>query len=221
MRLEEHCVDLEKIEEVLALPADHPERRHAETCPRCTSLVASYRSFVDAVADADADIDWARSVLDARIRDGARRWSPRPGTPSLRRSMWSVFRRPAFVVALATLVIGVVAVWTLRSPERETFRGNRTESAEVVLHPPVVTTPGAIKLSWDVVPGADRYQVRIYGPDMSEIYRPAAGPETSLTLSRSALPADLPADLSLSWQVDALSNGDVIASSAPGSIRTR
>jgi hypothetical protein len=216
--MEEHCIDVERIEEVLALPPDHPERRHAETCPRCVSIVASYRSFVAAEPDEDAGLDRAQPALDARIREEAGRWIPHK--PALRssRSLWDVFRRPAFVVALATLVIGVIAVWTMRSPERETFRGNETKTAEFVLHPSVVGADGAIQLSWAAVAGADQYQVRIYGPDMSEIYRSSPAAETSLTLSRSSLPADLPSALDLTWQVYALAQGDVVASSAPGSI---
>jgi hypothetical protein len=218
MRLEEHCIDLERIEEVLALPADHPERRHAETCPRCASLVASYRSFVAAEPDPDAGLDQARPALDARIREHAQRWIPPRPAPTVSRSFWDVFRRPAFVVAFAAAVIGAAAVWMLRSPERETFRGNRTESTEFALHPAIVAADGAIQLSWSPVTGADQYQVRVYGPNMAEIYRSKPAADTSLTLSRSSLPADLPAELNLTWQVYALAQGDVVGSSAPGSI---
>jgi hypothetical protein len=218
--LEERCIDIERIEEVLSLPADHPERRHAETCPRCMSLVASYRSFVDAEPVADAGLDEARPALDARIRDDARRWIPQRPAPSLKRSMWDVFRRPAFVVAMVTFVIGAVAVWTLRAPEREMFRGNRTESTGFVLHAAEVDPDRAIHLSWEPVTGADQYEVRVYGPDMAEVYRSAPASETSLTIPRASLPADLPAALDLTWQVYALAQGDVVGSSAPSSIRT-
>jgi hypothetical protein len=222
MRVEEHCIDIERIEEVLALPADHPERRHVDTCPRCTSLAASYRSFVEAQPDEDAGLDQARVVLDTRIRDDARRWSPPQAarSPLSRASMWDVFRRPAFVVAFVSAVIAAVAVFTLRSPERETFRGSRTQATGFVLHPADIAADGTIHLSWEPVTGANEYQVRIYGPDMSEIYHSSPAAETSLTLSRSVLPGDLPASLNLTWQVDALTQGDVVGSSAPGSIQT-
>jgi hypothetical protein len=45
--------------------------------------------------------------------------------------------------------------------------------------------------------------------------------ETNLVVEPSALPANLPPTLDLTWRVSALSQGDVIATSAPGSIRTR
>ena len=47
-RLSADCIDVEEIGGVLELPAGHPSRRHAESCPRCRSLAASYVSFVAA-----------------------------------------------------------------------------------------------------------------------------------------------------------------------------
>jgi hypothetical protein len=69
--------------------------------------------------------------------------------------------------------------------------------------------------------GADQYQVRLYGPDFSEIFRSANTAATSMTIPPDRFAAKLPPTLDLTWRVFALSQGDVIATSAPGSIRTR
>ena len=69
--------------------------------------------------------------------------------------------------------------------------------------------------------GADQYQVRLYGPDFSEIFRSANTTATSLTVNPDRFAAKLPSTLDLTWRVYALSQGDVIATSPPGSIRTR
>ena len=68
---------------------------------------------------------------------------------------------------------------------------------------------------------ADAYQVRLYGPDFGEIYRSANTAAASMTVDRASLPPGQSSHLDLTWRVFALSQGDVIATSAPGSIRTR
>lgn len=217
----EQCIDVERIGEVLKLPSDHPDRRHADTCPRCASIAASYRDFVTAEGLADSGIEQARPALDAHIRDGAARWSP-PGTTSsaARASQWFGFRRPLVLVTSAAVVIAAVALWRMQRPQDDVLRDGAATHAPFALNEAEVRADGSIRLSWTPMPGADQYQVRIYGPEMSEIYRSAATSETMLTIDRSALPARLPPTLDATWQVDALAGGDVIETSAPGSIRT-
>jgi hypothetical protein len=118
------------------------------------------------------------------------------------------------------VLIAVVALWTSRGPEEMVLRDDATSAAAFVLHPAEIRNDGGIALSWSPMAGADRYQVRVYGPDLSEVYRSPDVAETSLLVDRSALPTDLPPALDLTWRVYGLSEGDIVGLSAPGSIRT-
>ena len=90
------CIDVESVAEILELSPGHPERRHAETCPRCRSLVDSYRSFIEAQDTDGSGIDDVRGALTAAVQKDAVAWSDRmPGqlwqrrVPRRRRSMSS------------------------------------------------------------------------------------------------------------------------------------
>ena len=70
------CIDVQNIGAVLSLRADDPVRIHANECPRCKSLLASYQAFVDAEPTEGSDLERVRGMLDARIRADAARWKP-------------------------------------------------------------------------------------------------------------------------------------------------
>jgi len=217
--VETRCIDPEGIAAVLELPADHPQRVHAETCPRCRSLVASYRSFIDAEPAEGSDLERARPLLDARIRADAARW--RPAQAASRSFSWRRFFRPVPLVAAALVVIAAGALWMSRQPEQSSVRESTSPQHAFALSPAQVAADGSVHLRWSPMTGADQYQVRIYGPDFGEVFRSPDVAQTSFTLDRSSLPNNLPPTLDLTWRVYALSHGDVIATSAPGSIRTR
>lgn len=219
--METQCIDVERIGEVVDLAADHPDRLHTGSCPRCRSLFESYLAFVKAEAVAGSGVEKARTSLDARIRDAAEKWTPAEtrSSPLARGPWWRGLLQPAPILAGAAVVIATVFVWTSRGPEEGVLRDDATEAQAFSLQPAQVGADGDVRLSWTPMAGADGYQVRIYGPDLSEIYRTANLSEASAVIDRSALPADLPATLDLTWRVYALSEGDVIEVSAPGSIR--
>jgi hypothetical protein len=220
--MDDQCIDVERVAEILDLPADHPDRRHADECPRCRSLVASYRSFLRAEPVADSRIERARDLLDARIREAAQRWLPGEArtAPPPRPPWWRVFLRPAPVLAASAALVVVMVLWTTRSPEETVLRDDGKESRPFAVHTAEVGSDGSIRLSWNPMPGADQYEVRVYGPALGEVYRSPMTTETSLVVERVTLPADLPKTLDLTWRVYALSLGDVVEVSAPGSIRT-
>jgi len=219
--MEAHCIDVESIGEVVDLPEDHPRRRHASECPRCRSLVESYLEFVQAEPVAGSGVEGARAVLAARIREGAERLIPSQARTSSisKEPWWRGFLRPAPAFAVVALVAVAAMVWTSRQPQESVLRDDAVDAQPFSLQPSRVAGD-AIHLSWTPMAGADGYQVRIYGPDLSEVYRHPETSETSAVVARSALPDGLPPTLDLTWRVYALSGGDVIETSAPGSIRT-
>lgn len=219
--MEAQCIDVKRIGELIDLPADHPDRRHADVCPRCRSLLDSYLAFMQAEGVAGSGVERARKTLDLGIREGAEKWIPaQTRSSSLARApWWRGLLKPAPLLAGAAVVIASVFVWNSRGPEEGVLRDGAVESQPFSLLPAEVGSDGALSLSWTPMAGADRYQVRVYGPDLSEVYRHADVAETQTVISRSVLPTDLPPTLDLTWRVYALSEGDVVEVSAPGSIR--
>jgi hypothetical protein len=221
--LDTKCIEIEKIAEVADLPDDHPTRRHVENCPRCRNLLRSYRKFVLAEPVAGFGIDGARKKLDALI--DAKVAEKRPTTsPRSLMSLSSVlhrFLRPVPLLATgAAAVLVAVAVWQSSGPEGIRLR-NKPTPQTATLAPAEVRPDGSIALLWVAVSGADSYQVRIYGPGLTEIYRHPNVAETTVLIDRSLLPSDLPPSFDLMWRVYALEAGDIIEVSEPGSIRTR
>ena len=209
------CIETERIAGVLALPDDHPERKHAESCPRCRALVDSYRAFIDAEPVEGSGLEQVRGVLDAHIASEARRWMPdaRPA----RAVWWRTLLRPAPLLAAGMVVIAA-AWWFTRSPEESITRGNAPQAQGFVASAAQVRGDGGIELSWTASPGADRYRVRIYGPDLHDLYLSEDVTGTSLVVPSAALSADLPRPVDLTWEVQARSGADILTVSTPGSI---
>ena len=211
--MEVPCIDTERIAAVIELPQDHPERLHADTCPRCRSLADSYRSFIATETVQGSGLGEARGALDAHIRSEGARWMPGAPVPT-RTWSWRALLRPAPLMAAAAVAL-VATWWFTQDPEQSITRGNAPPSQSFVLHTPESRPDGAVALSWSAVNGADRYEVRVYGPDLHEVYRSEAT-TTSLVVPRNALPAASPGDLT--WEVRARLGSDEIGVSPPGSI---
>jgi hypothetical protein len=184
-------------------------------------LVESYLAFMQAEAVAGSGVEKARKSLDVRIREGTEKWIPAETRSSslAGEPWWRGLLKPAPVLAGLAVVVAAVFVWTSRGPEESVLRDDAPEAQAFSLQPAEVGSDGALHLAWTPMMAADSYQVRIYGPDLSEIYRTANVAETSAVIDRSALAADLPPALDLTWRVYALRQGDVVEISAPGSIR--
>ncbi|HEU4929795.1 MAG TPA: hypothetical protein VFU38_08190 [Candidatus Krumholzibacteria bacterium] len=219
--MEAHCIDVEQIGEIVGLPEDHPQRRHALSCPRCRSLLASYREFVKAEPVGGSGVEKARAPLDDHIRAGAERWiaSQAPASSQVREPWWRGWLKPAPLLATAAVAaIAAVMLWNARTPQEGALRDGNSGAQPFSLQPARVDAE-SIHLSWTPMPGADRYEVRLFGPDLSEIYRHPETAQTKVVIPRSALPSTLPPSLDLTWRVYALSGGDPLEASAPGSIR--
>ncbi len=221
--MEARCVDIEQMGEVVDLPAGHPLRRHVEDCPRCRNVLRSYQKFVAAEPVEGFSIDAARRKLDALIdtKVGERPVASRPSSNGFSLDWLRGFWRPVPLVAVAAVAVVAATLLWQQSRESDGILLRDESVTQSALPPADVRADGSIRLKWAAVPGADAYQIRIYGPSFTEIYRHREVTETSAIIERSSLPADLPPTLDLMWRVYALQAGDIIATSEPGSIRTR
>jgi hypothetical protein len=210
------CIPLEALGTLDALPPDHPMRRHAATCPRCSSLLFAYESFVRADAVQGADAPEAERRLDAfitrRVQGGEPEPAPVARAPKRGRGRW--FELPAFRFAAAAvalvLIATVVARWQPWAPERIVYRGEGDAAIEV--EPAQLLADGAFELRWTAVPGADSYRVTILGADLSELARLPLPNQVGARFDPKSLAAGQTAAY---WRVEALREGGVIASSAP------
>jgi len=220
--LKTSCIETERIGDVLEMAADHPERLHLESCPRCRNLVRAYSAFMRAESPSGARPDAARAHLADVIRRAAgemesRSPAPRPRGFSFRRL------RPAHLglAAAVVVVLAAVAVWRNRGPEAPLLRNEPVrESGAFSLLPAVVEPDGTVRLAWEPAPRAEHYEVRVYGPELDEIYihPPVIACAIALDLADLPVTPDAPG---LVWRVYALRAGDVVGISTPGSIPLR
>jgi hypothetical protein len=225
------CIDVERIPEVLKLRADDPERRHVETCPRCSAILASYRAFMKAEIIAGSDPDDADTRLTAFLT--SKIGAPQDATEDvtgaedlsrkgfLPRIIEGFFMRPAWVAALLLIIVAGVFLWRPWTSEQTVLRG----SSQVGVPQPLTLSapqklPGdRVRLEWTPMAGADSYQVRLYDKYLNGIARLEPTHETELIIDRSMLPIETPDELI--WRVVALKRGDEIGSSDPASLVLR
>ncbi|MBN1884347.1 MAG: hypothetical protein JW876_02325 [Candidatus Krumholzibacteriota bacterium] len=216
------CIDPESIEEVLALPPDSPRRRHLEECPRCSSMLLLYRSFMAGEAAAGSDPIDADARLEAFMRDataagtdpGGREQRSRPA-----RLAGILVSRPVLATAASVLIVAAVLWWSPWTDRAPVLRGEGEAppaSRPVSLLAPRTVDDGAVMLSWRSLDGADAYLVRVRNADLEEIAGFGPSPDTVLVLQRSMLPAGTAA--TVFWRVIALTRGDETGRSAPASI---
>lgn len=207
-----------------------PRLAHLRACGRCRALLASLERFeakpddVPAAQRADARERLARARRDwpqAEPGPAARRAGPAGGWPAGwfgpgARAAW----RPALAVAaLAIVAASVHLAGRPTSPGRDAAvlrSGEERPVARPALAalPPLHGGSGTV-LRWHTLPGADAYEVTLYGAAFESLARVTAGRDTQLalgTLERAAGPAGAGAAY---WQVVALRAGDVLAESAP------
>ena len=64
----EICLTAAELPAVMALPSDHPRRRHLETCPHCRALRHAFAEFLDPSGGDDPELDDADARLGARVQ---------------------------------------------------------------------------------------------------------------------------------------------------------
>jgi hypothetical protein len=214
------CIDVEQIGEVLELPPDDELRLHVEQCPRCSSLLASYQAFiVGEPADADNLADAETRLMEYIHRQTGAGEPPKPqGDPRtgeggvLARLKATFFPAPAWVAA-ALVVVAAVAWWQPWKTTGQPALRSVSRTSLIEIAQPQPTAGGAVRLDWEAAEAADGYRVVLYDRELKEVVRLDAGTETSLDLTRAALPDGAPR--LLICRIAALKDGDEIAESAP------
>lgn len=214
------CIPVEALGTLDALPADHPMRRHAATCPRCSSLLFAYAEFARAEDVEGADPADAERRLDAFIEREVERGragaAPVTGAPKPGRGRWfdvPVFR---FAAVTAAIVLAAVVVWQWQPWGRDEIvyrSGAGGAAGAIAVETPRVLEDGALELAWSEVPGADAYEVALLGPDLAELALFPVRGATSLRVDATRAAG------AAYWQVGALREGGVIANSAPEPLR--
>ena len=111
-----------------------------------------------------------------------------------------------------------VLFWQDHQPASPVLRTDGTSRAgTLTLRPAETLADGAVRLVWTALEGADRYQVRLYGPELDEIHRLPAVADTTVVIRLSEIPVPAGAP-GLVWRVHALRGADEVAVSPPGSI---
>lgn len=203
------------------LPPESPEHRHIASCTQCRARWLDYQSFMAAhelpqearAAEARAAIDeWLSREVEG-IPTEVRRPASAPDS----------FRPVALKwAAAACSVLGIAALTTwYAGPRRPTsvLRGiDPHERGRLSLVAAKVGADGVARLTWHSQPGADRYEVRIYGPDLALITRLDAGADSSVTVPGNSLGHAPRPGSEVSWQVVASARGAEISSSDLGKL---
>jgi hypothetical protein len=216
------CIEPESIEKVLRLPHDSPRRRHLEECPRCSSILLLYRSFMAGEEapgsnpiDADVRLEaFMRDAIASGTATGVKKDRSR-----MSRFAGTFSSRPALAAAASVLIIAAVLWWSPWSGQAPVLRGGGDAPPAprpVSLLAPKTMDDGAVVLSWLSLEGADAYIVRIRNSDLDEIASFGPAPDTVLVLKKSMLPEETEA--TVFWRVIALAKGDETGRSAPSSI---
>jgi len=216
------------------LKDDDPRRRHLEACARCRALRMRHEQFVARpvhvpaadLRDAEARLaDFlAREVAPA----AASGRSPDPGRMRLGRA-WS--RGPsvwfgASALAAAAVVLVVAGVLLVQRPDGPgggpsgVLRGQAHGGSDAAMQrmAPVTLAAGRVELRWRSVPAADRYEVRLYSPELRALAVLGTSRETVLVLARDTVAGATAGD-TLLWRVAALRGEVRLAQTDLGTVR--
>lgn len=222
----EECYPIEDLEGVLAAVRRGDRPPHLERCPRCRALLDACTAFLDPPdlpegsnltqaakhlslpALAGFEDPRARTVLQERVS---------PARPRFR--LTHPWLRPVWILGAAALAI--VAVRGLRTGGEGVtpsglMRGSESGAA-VMLQTPEVGSIGEIRLRWEVVEGADAYELVLYRVDLTMLDRRRLPVNASLLLPPDEV-ASLARRGTRYWQIVAFGAGREIARSSPVAI---
>lgn len=222
------CVAIDELARVAALPEGDPERRHLDTCDRCQARLAMLCRF-ESPGDppAAAGVERAHPHLVATIERLSRGEVPAHSERRARPPAGRILRVRHLVPALGWVVAAgllVVAGIVLLRPQGShgLMRGESGVSPGMrsgFASHPATAVDGRMSLSWDPMPGADRYQVVFFDGALREIGRLAPTTATGIAVSPDSLPGPPARGSVIGWEVEALARGDRIARTATRSLR--
>ena len=203
------CIPVEQLGTLKELREDDPKRRHAASCPRCSSLLFAFEEFTRAsqrpgarVAEAEADLGrYISTHIEAAPAENV------SGAPRHGRGRWFdfSFMKMVTVAAAAVLLAVVVVRWQPWESKSIVYRGE--PSAQFSGLAAARSQDGSIDMHWNAVQGADAYRVTVLGKDLSEITRLAPAAALSAHVA--------PGGDAYYWQVTALAEGAEILTSDP------
>ena len=220
-------LEIATIAELAHLPAEDHRVTEAMQSPRTRALLASYRDFLaqgpppDGARVAEADAALAAVLEREMALPAGFRAQPRTKShPSAWARLFSPALRPAWAMA------GIVAIAALAwvalphrgpAPER-VMRGSESAALEAS----VARGASAAAFTWTAVPGADRYEVRIYATDLVTVLAVhEAGDATRWSLPGTEYPEALARGEGVAWQVTAYQGDTPIAQSRLQTLTTR
>ncbi len=232
MPVVDRCPPADLLPDIALLPlggdAEDPQRRHLDGCPRCQARLADYRDFMAAAMPVPPrEVAAAMAALDAGLRSANAGEASLPAPAERRgRILHPSFAHPLARVAFALAALFLLLVALDALPERPQRREIRLRAEQVppapgsglVLDAPRFLPDGALELSWQALPGADEYRLRLLAVDLALLAERGVGTATQLHLAATELAALRAAGAILVWQVEARAGGDPLAISTPAAI---
>lgn len=205
------CIPVDQLGTMKQLDAEDPRRRHASSCPRCSSLLFAYEEFTRAEAVEGANPVVAEMQLGRFIEEHAGAAGPKrvTGAPRPSRGRWFDFPILRVAAVAATLIIVAVAFWQPWQSKEIVYRGEA--SVQFTGLRATRASDGSIDVYWDAVKGADSYRVTLLAQDLAEITRLDAGNALSAHLDSGTSGGPAP----YYWQITALADGAEILTSDP------
>ena len=205
------CIPVDQLGTMKQLDAEDPRRRHASSCPRCSSLLFAYEEFTRAEAVEGANPVAAEMQLARFIEERVEEKPPArvSGAPRPSRGRWFDFSGLRMAAAVAAVLLVAVIFWQPWQSKEIVYRGEA--SVHFTGLRATAASDGSIDVYWDAVKGADSYRVTLLAQDLAEITRLDAGNALSAHLDSGTSGGPAP----YYWQVTALADGAEILTSDP------
>jgi hypothetical protein len=176
-------------------------RRVTDHLARCASCAAEAQAFLRTMQEMENTIDEfgriaPRRLRPKRVRITVPRWLP----------------RPVFVVSIAVLLIGLSAMFLMRTKATQAvWRGS---SPEVHLLSPGQESleSAGWEFTWRAFPGAEAYYVEIFDSTGSRVWKSARVSESRITFPEERRPALMPGETYF-WTASAVLKNGAIAKS--------
>lgn len=221
------CIDESQLYRLLELAEDHPDRREANSCARCRTLLIQYAAFKAGHVPDEAGYEKVEGAL-ARFKESLLSAALRPKPPAVSKpfSFRSFFRGTRAglawgAVAVAAIVFAAVITWAPWSEREIVLRGESPDQEPRIELPELsLNESGTVSLYWPRVRDADTYRVTVYKVDFVQVFSKTTA-DTQYVLNIRDITGEVGTDDVLQWQIEALRGGEVLERSRLGVIRLR